>query len=968
MHRIHFVAAPALRRFRLALCALALGVVLHCALAAPALAQCTPSPNTPINVTKTSETRQNSQLCVGQTKTFDEVDDVCVFIGNVLVAIDRTIIHVTEVGTKNCSTGCTPGPNTPIYVTEDRETRQNPQLCVGQTKTFDEVTDVPNCVANIAVSIDRFINHVTEIGTRDCSNVPINIFETSETRQNQNLCQGQTRKFDEVEDVPVFVGNILVSIDRFINHVTEVGTRDCSNVPINVTEISDTRQNPNLCQGQTRKFDEVSDFPIFVGNVLIAIERVITHVTEVGTKVCSTPCPPNPPVNVTHSNETRQNPQLCQGESKSFDEVSDFPITIGSCVIAIERVITHVTEVGTRECLQCNARLSPGLAAFPADGGAGSFDLVNDRNCRWTASTNADWLMLTSPTTGSGLATFSFTVKPHTGLQPRDAVINVLVEGSNLTFLVTQAGNALRATLTDPAACLGAGKQVGVTAWVSNLSATPRTASFTAALPPQLAGIPGSCSTTSGVCTISATIVTWSGTLASGQSVPISYQAQLAANTPNGATLVINNAASFTDGETVTLPYAFQVACPTPATAEAFCNTNSFAVPRLTRGLTRNDELFLLAQPLTLTIVSPQPGADSFAVNAQSFGALTRDSRAGFLNATTQGLRLTAASATTRAVSCLDSFQRISFVLASTGAPGDTVRLLVQDEQGANLRELAVFTVRADGRSLMVTRLHPEVALWLGNRLAEGAGLGVGAQLELLNAAGASGQRTGLLTLGLSGTLQNCAQLVTELSRADGAGAIALVLSDLVVNRQAQPNDASKQSVGLLLQARDGVPTGLPCRAACPVCPPRLRQADCVTACFASPGALALQLKHGQGINAPGQVWWMGRQIPLNQAEVLVQLLQDKPGVEWEFSRQYLAAQLSLARVNAFSLAGVRRSSLTCYGLNFAPVSLSSGVTLAPSSTLDELLNEAQRAAQFGDWTDAASLAVILEQLNRCER
>lgn len=737
----------------------------------------------------------------------------------------------------------------------------------------------------------------------------------------------------------------------------------CPTPPIIINESSETRQNPTLCQGQTRTFDEITDFP--QGSPCpFLINRFIVHVTEVGTKNCS--CP-DPTINIIESNETRQNPSLCQGETKTFDVIRDFPIG-GPCPFLINRFITHVTEVGTRECLQCNAKLSPGMASFPADGGTGSFDLLNDRDCRWTATANADWLALTSATQGSGPATFNFTVKPHTGLQPRDATINVMVEGANLSFQVTQAGNALRASLTDPAACLGAGKQVGVIAWVSNLSGTPRAASFTATLPPQLSAIPGSCLTTIGNCAASANAVTWSGTLAPGQSVPIGYQALLAANTPNGATLTIHNAATFGNSETVTLPYSFQVVCPTKPSAEAFCNASSFAVPRLTRGLTRSDELFLLAQPMTLTVISPQPGSDSFAVNAQSFGALARDSRAGFLNATTQGLRLTAPNATTRAVSCADSFLRVSFALASTGAEGDTVRLLLQDEQGANLRELAAFTVQADGRSLLLTRLHPEAALWLGNRLAESAGLGVGAQLELLTAAGASGQRTGLLTLGLNGVLQNCAQLVAELTRADGAGAIALVLTDLVVNRQPQPGDGDKQSVGLLTQATDGVPTGLPCRAACPVCPPRVRQLECATTCFSSPESWVPQLQHGQGINAAGYVWWMGRQLRLNQPELLAQALQDKPGAAWEFSRQYLAAQLSLSRVSVFSLAGVRRSTLTCYGLNFAPVSLSTGVTLAPSSTLDELLTQSQRAAQTGDWTDAATLAALLEQLNRCDR
>jgi hypothetical protein len=64
----------------------------------------------------------------------------------------------------------------------------------------------------------------------------------------------------------------------------------CAGKPINIVESSETRENPALCQGETRAFDEISDFPVFVGSTCIAIDRTITHVTEVGTKQCFDVC------------------------------------------------------------------------------------------------------------------------------------------------------------------------------------------------------------------------------------------------------------------------------------------------------------------------------------------------------------------------------------------------------------------------------------------------------------------------------------------------------------------------------------------------------------------------------------------------------------------------------------------------------------------------------------------------------
>jgi len=63
-----------------------------------------------------------------------------------------------------------------------------------------------------------------------CADPVIIIHENSETRPSALLCEGQTNTFDEVVDFPQGSPCPFL-INRFINHVTEVGTRPCAAIP-----------------------------------------------------------------------------------------------------------------------------------------------------------------------------------------------------------------------------------------------------------------------------------------------------------------------------------------------------------------------------------------------------------------------------------------------------------------------------------------------------------------------------------------------------------------------------------------------------------------------------------------------------------------------------------------------------------------------------------------------------------------
>ncbi len=78
-----------------------------------------------------------------------------------------------------------------------------------------------------------------------------------------------------------------------------------------------------------------------------------------------------------------------------------------------------------------------------------------------------------------------------------------------------------------PPTCVGAGTLLNLTAQLTNNGIVNQTATFNAALPSQLRGVPASCNANTGACTVSQTAVNWSGTLTPNQTVTINYQVEV---------------------------------------------------------------------------------------------------------------------------------------------------------------------------------------------------------------------------------------------------------------------------------------------------------------------------------------------------------------------------------------------------------------------------------------------------------
>jgi hypothetical protein len=146
---------------------------------------------------------------------------------------------------------------------------------------------------------------------------------------------------------------------------------------------------------------------------------------------------------------------------------------------------------------------------------------------------------------------------------------------ANFTLRVTESGGLFaEATLTvavvkfsgsiaDPLVCTG--NVVSVTLVLANTGAAPLTVNNTTTFT-NLVGVPGSCTATPnvGTCTVTNANLTYTATLAANQTVTLSYSAQVADGTPNGAQICSNNSASFGGGPPLSLVVCNTLNCPTP--------------------------------------------------------------------------------------------------------------------------------------------------------------------------------------------------------------------------------------------------------------------------------------------------------------------------------------------------------------------------------------------------------------------
>ncbi len=416
---------------------------------------------------------------------------------------------------------------------------------------------------------------------------------------------------------------------------------------------------------------------------------------------------------------------------------------------------------------------------------------------------------------------------------------------------------------------------------------------------------------------------------------------------------------------------------------QATTNCPTFAVPALTHGFETSGQLpqgdhFLLAQPFNFTTPLSAPGLSIFSVNAVTFGGAVTGV-GGFDGTSPQGFSYSTPSSRFTALACTDSVWDFSFVIASSGATvGDTVTFFTQDASGAPSFNIVTLTVEANG--VRVTSLNSFVALYLNNRLAQGGRLSVGDFVSFVATAGSAGSRTGLFTLSYlmqaGNPLDACLQLGVSVNRGAGAGAVSLLITDVIVKRSELAGDRARTQRGLIAGLGGGYPTGLVCPVICPQCP--VPPVKCDTFCFRSAEYWLLHLKQLQVRLPNGKVWING--INFNQAVSLKNIdavkialqfcgadLYGQLGPQELFNREWLAAQLNelwAACGGSPSYYNAQWSNLSCYGFSFAPVRLSNGVVITTNSMVKDLFYQAYLASLENRSVDFLPLANLFALFN----
>lgn len=386
------------------------------------------------------------------------------------------------------------------------------------------------------------------------------------------------------------------------------------------------------------------------------------------------------------------------------------------------------------------------------------------------------------------------------------------------------------------------------------------------------------------------------------------------------------------------------------------------SVPATTKGFTSGQDVFALPQPVVMSISSAANATvNVFNVSPATFGG-TVAGIGGLTGLSPQGVSFSTPNSSVNLLSCVDSIWDIAFEIAGTGNTiGDRVTLLLTIPGGTAV-SVATFTIEAGGARL--TSINSGARLFLNNRQASGTALGAGTLIPFGTAAGTAGSRTDLLLLAISmdpgapftsAPFNGCFQLGANITRGTGVGTTSLLITDLQVTRTELPGDRARIGTGLLFGFTGGFPTGLACPNTCTPCTVaggggQGPQAKCDTICFNSP--IFLVLGAARWLNGNVVVPGVNFNIPLNaqaNRELIIDALQGRNlftsvlNPTQRFTQQYVAAQINLFNGTAGGAltSNVLWSNISCYGVNFVPVTLSNGVVLSPNSMLKDLFMQA---------------------------
>jgi hypothetical protein len=261
----------------------------------------------------------------------------------------------------------------------------------------------------------------------------------------------------------------------------------------------------------------------------------LTSVTVGGTSTLTANCSPAP-------TSYRWTGGSCVGTTASTCTVTpSVPTTY--TVVGINAGGTGNAASIALSVTPCIGSLIPNILTL-TDAGASTGQLTVISACAWTATSNSDWISLSSTTSGTGSSTLTFTVAANTSSASRSGTLTV----AGQTFTVTQAGANVAApvcTLSASPSSIPAGASSELTASCAGATSYTWTG--------------GSCAgTTAATCKVTpsaTTIYSVAGSNAGGKGNPASATVTVTASTATPATMTSPAQGSTLAGSTATFTW-----------------------------------------------------------------------------------------------------------------------------------------------------------------------------------------------------------------------------------------------------------------------------------------------------------------------------------------------------------------------------------------------------------------------------
>ena len=141
-------------------------------------------------------------------------------------------------------------------------------------------------------------------------------------------------------------------------------------------------------------------------------------------------------LSIGFNGETLLTVEMVHTARAAFDDTDWFSLALNTWTYNLdERTYAIFTPGGGGGC---SYTIDPTTASFPDTGGTGAVAVSTQSGCTWSATSNVDWVTVTSGGSGTGSGTVSYTVGVNSGGYQRTGKI----QGSNKVHTITQDGNA----------------------------------------------------------------------------------------------------------------------------------------------------------------------------------------------------------------------------------------------------------------------------------------------------------------------------------------------------------------------------------------------------------------------------------------------------------------------------------------------------------------------------------------------